>query len=131
MRRGCPAGLGAFVDETSGLYGRPTADGDLLIGLPSDEWDVDPHAVVGDPDLTARVTAGVRSRFGAGIGAAPATRTVASVDCYADPPGLALRATAPGSPLFSFTGGSGGAAKTALGASRRAASQLLQLSSTA
>lgn len=131
VRHGCPTDLGAFVDETSGLYGRPTGDGGLLLGLPSDEWDVDPQTVVPDPDLADRVAVAARTRFGATIGAAPATRTVASFDCYADPPGLTLRPTAPGSHLFSFTGGSGGAAKTALSASRGAANRLLHLSPTA
>lgn len=131
LRRGCPTGLGAFVDETSGLYGRPTGDGGLLLGLPSDEWDVDPRAVVPDSDLADRVTVTARTRLGATVGAAPATRTIASFDCYADPPGLTLRATAPGSPLFSFTGGSGGAAKTALSTSREAADRLLRLLPTA
>lgn len=131
VRPGCPTNLGAFVDETSGLYGRPTGDGGLLLGMPSDEWDVDPLAVVPDLDLANRVAVTARTRFGATIGAAPATRTVASFDCYADPPGLILRPTAPGSHLFSFTGGSGGAAKTALSASREAANRLLLLAPTA
>jgi glycine/D-amino acid oxidase-like deaminating enzyme len=127
---GCPDGLGAFVDETSGLYGRPIGDGGLLIGLPSNDWDVDPQAVHPDPGLAHQVAAAARSRFGATFGAAPALRTVASFDCYAEPPGLALRPTAPGSQLFSFTGGSGGAIKTALSASRGAADRLLRLSPT-
>jgi glycine/D-amino acid oxidase-like deaminating enzyme len=126
----CPTGLGAFVDESSGLYGRPTPDGSLLVGLPSDEWDVDPQGVHPDRALADRVAAAVRSRLGASSGDAQITRTVASFDCYTDPPGLALRPTAAGSALFSFTGGSGGAAKTVLAASRKAAHDLLQLSPT-
>jgi glycine/D-amino acid oxidase-like deaminating enzyme len=130
LRPGCPPGLGAFVDETSGLYGRPTGDGGLLLGLPSNEWGVDPQAVLPDPALADRVAVTARTRFGARTRVGPATRTVASVDCYVDPPGLALRPTAPGSQLFSFTGGSGGAVKTALSASRGAANRLLDLSPT-
>ena len=116
------AGLGAFVDETTGLYGRPGAGGTLLLGLPADEWDVDPAEVRADPALAARVSATARQRLGGTPG--PAVRTVASVDCYTDG-GLALRPVAGG--LFSFTGGSGGAAKTALAASRHAADTLLDL----
>ena len=127
VHAGCPAGLGAFVDETSGLYGRPTSDGGMLVGLPSDEWDVDPGASAPDRALADRVADGVRTRFGAPVLAAAAIRTVASFDCYADPPGLALRPAAAGSALFSFTGGSGGAAKTVLAASRRAAQELFQI----
>ena len=119
------AGLGAFVDETTGLYGRPGAGGTLLLGLPTDEWDVNPGEVRADPALAARVSATARERLGRAPG--PALRTVASFDCYADG-GLALRPVAGG--LFSFTGGSGGAAKTALAASRRAADTLLHLSPT-
>jgi hypothetical protein len=51
-------------------------------------------------------------------------RTVAAFDCYSDPPGLTLRPTSIPS-VFTFTGGSGGAAKTALAASRLAAAALL------
>ena len=121
VHAGCPVGLGAFVDETSGLYGRPTGDGGMLVGLPSAEWDVDPRAGAPDRALADRVADGIRSRFGTPTCAPTASRTVASFDCYADPPGLALRPAGAGSALFSFTGGSGGAAKTVLAASRRAA----------
>jgi glycine/D-amino acid oxidase-like deaminating enzyme len=123
---GAPAGLGAFVDETSGLYGRPTDDGGLLIGLPSDEWDVDPDAVAPDGLLAARVAARARARLGAMIGNGTALRTVASFDGYAESPGLVLRPAEPVTGLYSFTGGSGGAAKTVLAASRRAVDDLLR-----
>jgi glycine/D-amino acid oxidase-like deaminating enzyme len=118
-------GLGAFVDETSGLYGRPTENGSFLLGLPSHAWDVEPTAVVPDKALAEQVTACARRRLDAPLGDSSAIRTVASFDCYHDPAGLALRATEPGSALFTFTGGSGGAAKTVLAASRIAAGALL------
>ena len=44
-----------LVDETSGLYGRPDTGGSLLLGLPSDRWDIGPDQVRPDPDLAARV----------------------------------------------------------------------------
>ena len=116
--------LGAFVDDTTGLYGRPTVDGALLVGLPSTRWDVDPVAVSPDPALTNQVVACAHRRLGIPLLGQP-TRVVASFDCYHDPPGLALRRCLPGSPLFTFTGGSGGAAKTILAASRSAAAALL------
>ncbi|MGG7609836.1 hypothetical protein ACQ5JZ_10565, partial [Streptomyces sp. ZG43] len=50
-------------------------------------------------------------------------RSVAACDCYHDPAGLALRPLGGG--LHTFTGGSGGAAKTVVAASRRAARALL------
>lgn len=118
------ARLPAFVDEVSGLYGRPTDDGGMLLGLPSGRWDVPPRT---EPDraLAARSVVTARRRFAVPLPPAAVGRTVAAADCYADPPGLALRAVA-GSGLFTFTGGSGGAAKTALAASRAAATALRQ-----
>ncbi|MDB5072322.1 MAG: hypothetical protein JWM87_3433 [Candidatus Eremiobacteraeota bacterium] len=41
----------AFYDATTGVYGRPHAGGQYLIGFPVLEWDVDPDAVAPvDPD---------------------------------------------------------------------------------
>lgn len=121
----CPTGLGTFVDETTGLYGRRTGDGSLLIGLPSDEWDVDPAAVHPDRFLERRVAVAAAGRLGVACRGRP-IRTVASFDCYASAPGLTLRRTTVGPAVFSFTGGSGGAAKTVLAASRRAVQDLTQ-----
>jgi glycine/D-amino acid oxidase-like deaminating enzyme len=124
--RGRPANLGVFVDETTGLYGRPTGDHGFLIGLPCDRWDVDPDDVRPDAALVDRLAglAGRRLAWPAGCLDHP-MRTVVSSDCYHDPPGLALRELATGAAVFTFTGGSGGAAKTALAASRAAATALL------
>jgi hypothetical protein len=110
-------GLGAFVDDTTGLYGRPDGPFAFLLGLPSDRWDVEPAAVVAGP-TPALVECAARRL---GVSLSDGLRRVASSDCYHRPPGLALRPVVPGSPLFTFTGGSGGAAKNALAASRRAA----------
>lgn len=114
------SGLGSFVEENSGLYGRPCGDGTFLLGLPSDRWDVDPDAVAPDVPLEERVVECARRVFGVPVAV---RRTVASFDCYHDPAGLALRRIGPG--LHTFTGGSGGAAKTVLTASRSAAHALL------
>lgn len=116
--------LGAFVDDTTGLYGRPTGDGDLLVGLPSTRWNVRPATVVPDPALAAEVVAQAQRRLGIPLQRQP-NRIVASFDCYHAPPGLAVRRCVAGSALFTFTGGSGGAAKTVLAASRTAATALL------
>jgi glycine/D-amino acid oxidase-like deaminating enzyme len=110
----------AFVDETTGLYGRPAGDGLVLLGVPSDEWDVPPAL---DDALTARSVALARDRFGAEVGAP--VRMVTGADAYSDPPLLALRAVPGVEGLHTFTGGSGGAAKYALAASRAAAGALL------
>lgn len=114
--------LPAFIDDTSGLYGRSTPDGAALLGVPSDTWDVPADRPAPDRALAARVTAVAALRLpGHRFGAA---RLTAAADCYINPPGLALRPVPGCSALFTFTGGSGGAAKTALAASRIAARQL-------
>lgn len=113
----------AFVDETSGLYGRPAPDGTVLLGVPSDRWDVDPDAPAADDALVVRAAALARERFGVTVGAPVAV--VAGADAYTDPPLLALRPVPGVEGLHTFTGGSGGAAKYALAASRAAAANLL------
>ncbi|MFJ5543086.1 NAD(P)/FAD-dependent oxidoreductase [Micromonospora chalcea] len=116
------ADLPCFVDGTSGLYGRPAGPGRVLLGLPSDRWDVDPPAPAPDTALAARVLA-VAARRLPGLDPRPDGPPVSAADCYSDPPGLALHAVA--GAVHTFTGGSGGAAKTVLAASRLAATALL------
>jgi glycine/D-amino acid oxidase-like deaminating enzyme len=115
-----------FVDELTSLYGRPTADGGMLLGLPTGEWDVDPdHPPRTEAlhDMAARLA---RDRFPR-LQIGPAAVHVGSADCYSDHPVLSLRPVAnSGHQLFTFTGGSGGSVKTALAASLRAAVQLVQ-----
>jgi glycine/D-amino acid oxidase-like deaminating enzyme len=114
------AGLGSFFHAASGLYGRPDAAGSFLLGLPCDHWDVDPEAVTADVDLVSRVARCAGEVFGLAVGRRH--RTVAAFDCFHESPGLRLRRVRPG--LFTFTGGSGAAAKTALAVSRTAAAAL-------
>lgn len=118
-------GLGAFVDDTTGLYGRPLDDGSVLLGLPCDRWGVDPARVAPDTALVGRVAAVTEARLGVPVAGDHPLRTVASFDCFHPAPGLALRPVTPGGPVFSFTAGSGGAAKAVVAASRTAARQLL------
>ena len=111
-----------FIDGVAGLYGRPTADGGLLLGQPSQQWDVDPDRPPVTPDLhdEAARLAGIRFprlRIGEPV------RRVGAADCYAAQPILSLRPVQ-GSGLFTFSGGAGGSVKTALAASHRAATQL-------
>ncbi|WP_033951158.1 FAD-dependent oxidoreductase [Streptomyces sp. CNQ431] len=113
-------GLGAFVDENSGLYGRPWGKGTFLLGQPADRWGVDPDEAAPDAALTRRAAGTARRVLGADVAV---DRSVAACDCYHDPAGLALRPLGGG--LHTFTGGSGGAAKTVVAASRRAARALL------
>jgi glycine/D-amino acid oxidase-like deaminating enzyme len=110
-----------FADERTGLYGRPTADGGLLLGVPTTEWDVPPGATPATgsrPDRAPQLAAACFPLLKLG----QARQRVGAADCYCDPPVLALRAVAPG--WFTFTGGSGGAVKSALAASERAAREL-------
>ncbi len=114
--------LGAFVDDNSGLYGRPAELGRFLLGLPSERWDVDPSVPRRDAELAAAVVRCTERRLGVRI--VGAGQTVTSTDCYHDPAGLALRDASVGSTIYTFTGGSGGAAKSALAASSSAAAVL-------
>lgn len=108
-----------FIDTLTGLFGRPTPDG-LLLGLPSAQWDVPPGERVPEAsDLPARLAEARFPRLVLG----PPSRRAAVPDCYVADGLLRLRPV-DGS-LFTFTGGSGGAAKTALAASRIAADELI------
>ena len=115
-----------FVDEHSGLYGRPAGPGRMVVGLPTQRWDVDPVAPVNGAEV-CQVHAAVRKTLPSLRLCAPA-RSVAAADAYATDGRLRLRAVEPG--LFTFTGGSGGAAKTALAASAAAARRLLTAPNT-
>ena len=112
-----------FVDGVTGLFGRPTADGGLLLGLPTERWDVDPDRPPLDPALPGAAAELVRTRFPA-LRLGAAAPPVPACDCYAGTPGLSLRRVVDTHHLFTFTGGAGGSAKTALAASARAAVQL-------
>jgi glycine/D-amino acid oxidase-like deaminating enzyme len=108
-----------FVDELTGLWARPAAGDQVLLGVPSARWD--PVTPAPEPGLVAAAARAAYLRFGVDVG--EPTAVVTAADAYADPPVLALRPVAEG--VFTFTGGSGGAAKYALAASRIAAATLL------
>lgn len=114
-----------FVDESSGLYGRPDAPDTMLLGVPSEHWDVEP----GSTRPCARCERAARRAAAARLGDIRLVRrlqVVAAVDAYSPDGRLALRRVAGADPhIHTFTGGSGGAAKTALAASTRAADCLL------
>jgi hypothetical protein len=113
-----------FVDEPIGLFGRPTVDGKLLLGAPTDSWDTVPDRPSVTAALHERAAKLATWRFARLRLGAP-TAQVSSTDCYCGGPMLALRAVGPAQiRLYTFTGGSGGSAKTALAASRQAATHL-------
>ncbi|MEO6703740.1 MAG: FAD-dependent oxidoreductase [Jatrophihabitantaceae bacterium] len=114
-----------FVDDLTDLFGKPTPDG-VLLGLPTAAWDVPPAG--GEPDLElSRTAAAVAERRFPGLRLRSAARPVTAVDCYAADGLLSLRpVSGTDDRLFTFTGGTGSAAKTVLAASRRAANQLVE-----
>jgi glycine/D-amino acid oxidase-like deaminating enzyme len=113
-----------FVDDLTGAYGRPTDDGGLLLGVPTDRWEVDPDQPQPLADLPASAAALATSRFPR-LRLGPAGDPVVAADCYTRHHGLALRPARPDDHgLFTFTGGGGGSVKTVLSASQRAAVQL-------
>jgi hypothetical protein len=95
--------------------------------VPTTEWDVPPGA--------GRVTSSwhdqalrLAARCFPLLKLGRVRQRVAAADCYCDPPVLTLREiVGPAPRLFTFTGGSGGCAKSALAASQRAAGQLQEL----
>lgn len=111
-----------FADTITGLYGRPVVGG-LLLGLPTEDWDVDPARTQFSPSLAVRAAQHAAARFPR-LELGSSIRQVRSADCYIDAALLALRPA--GGHTYTFTGGSGGAAKSALAASSRAATALLQ-----
>jgi glycine/D-amino acid oxidase-like deaminating enzyme len=117
-----------FVDEPTGLYGRPAGDGGLLLGLPTTAWDLPADGssdqLAGGPAEEAAIRDCAASRL-AGLRLGEVHRHGAALDCYSPDGRLALRRPAAELAVFTFTGGSGGAAKTALAASADAAEQLL------
>ncbi|TPQ18611.1 NAD(P)/FAD-dependent oxidoreductase [Streptomyces sporangiiformans] len=114
-----------FVDEVTGLYGRPGPGNGVLLGVPSDTYDIDPAKLRPDPALVRRTTE-LATRVFPGLGIAGLRHIVVAADCYTAPQGLRLRPAAEAVPhLFTFTGGSGGAAKTAIAAARQSADSLL------
>jgi glycine/D-amino acid oxidase-like deaminating enzyme len=115
---------GTFVDEVTGLYGKP-AGAEQLIGLPTQAWDVDPDGARPDAALSDTVFELAQRRFPR-LRLAAGARPVAALDCYSDNGRLELRLVAgTGGRLCTFTGGTGGAAKTVLAASARAARELV------
>jgi glycine/D-amino acid oxidase-like deaminating enzyme len=108
-----------FVDELTGLWVRPAAGDQVLLGVPSARWD--PVTPEPEPALVTRAVQAAYDRFGVRLPEPAAV--VAAADAYADPPVLALRRVEGN--IVTFTGGSGGAAKYALAASRLAAAALL------
>jgi len=117
---------GTFVDEVSGLYGKPAGDRQLM-GLPTDVWDADPDQPGGlqpDQALSDAVVRHAQGRFPQ-LRLVADARPVVALDCYSADFRLALRPVpGTGGRLYTFTGGSGGAAKTVLAASAQAAAQL-------
>lgn len=113
-----------FVDEITGLYGRPVGHDKMLLGVPVPVFGGSPRGGDPEPDLAAEAGCLAERRLPE-MRLGPHTRLVRAADCYADPPTFALRPVAGHRGVFTFTGGSGGSVKTALAASRLATTKLL------
>jgi lysine/ornithine N-monooxygenase len=97
----------------------------LLLGVDTHRWSVPPGSSSPIPDLAAQAVRIAGERLPHLKLSAP-DQLVSNADCYADPPVLTLWSVLGSTHrLFTFTGGSGGSVKTALAASRAAASDLL------
>jgi glycine/D-amino acid oxidase-like deaminating enzyme len=119
-----------FVDETSGLYGRPAGTDAMLLGMPVQRWDVDPDVPPDTPAPHATAARWAAVRF-PHLRLGPALRRTAAADSYSERGTLALQPVAgTGERIFTFAGGSGGSVKTALAASRQAAEELAALPHT-
>lgn len=114
-----------FVDDDSGLFGKPAPEG-LLLGLPTTGWAAPASGVPADEELAQRAAELATSTFPA-LRLHSAEPSVTAIDCYAESGLLELRPV-PGADnrLLTFTGGSGSAAKTVLAASQRAAAALAE-----
>lgn len=114
-----------FVDEFTGLYGRPAGAGTVLLGVPVSRYGGPPSGGEIEPYLTRQAAALAAHRL-PGLRLGPATRLVRAGDCYTDPPVLGLHPVPGRAHTYTFTGGSGGSVKTALAASRIAAHHLTE-----
>jgi sarcosine oxidase, subunit beta len=114
----------AFIDDTTGLYGRPDDSGHSLVGLADDEWDVPLDSLAVNGSTCAKILAAARVRLpwmdGAVVGGG-----VRAFDGYA-PDGLPLLGPSRDVPgLILATGWSGGGFKMALEAGRLVADAAL------
>jgi glycine/D-amino acid oxidase-like deaminating enzyme len=113
----------AFIDDTTGVYGRPDEAGTSLIGMALDEWDVPLAPAAVNPATTTAIhhAAGKRAPWLTGARVAGG---VSGFDAYT-PDGHALVGfddQVEG--LFLATGCSGGGFKMALGVGQRVAAAL-------
>lgn len=118
-----------FVDELTGLYGRPVGTDAMMFGVPVPFYGDVPGEVAPDPAQTESAAA-LLARRRPELRLGPPRRVVRSADSYvADSyaePGTLLLRPVPGHPgVHTFSAGSGGSAKTVLAASDDAMSRLL------
>jgi glycine/D-amino acid oxidase-like deaminating enzyme len=113
-----------FVDDRSGLYGRPLAGRGVLLGVPTIEWDTAPGSAAVTPAVHDRAMQ-LAATYLPQLRLEQVRARTSAVDCFCHPPVLSLRPVIDSSiSLLTFTGGSGACVKTALAASQRAALQI-------
>jgi len=113
----------AFIDDTTGVYGRPHEPGTSLIGIALDEWDVSLRPTAINP-LTSATIHDAAIQRAPWLKGARVAGGVSGFDAYT-PDGHALLGFDDQiEGLFLATGCSGGGFKMALGVGQRAAAAL-------
>ena len=109
-----------FVDEATGLYGRPAGPDTMLLGVPVSAHGGPPTGGPVELRLTERAVTLAAHRL-PGLRLGPPTRIVRGAGCCTEPPILQLRHVPGRAGVHTFTGGSGASVTTVLTASRIAA----------
>lgn len=113
----------AFIDDTTGVYGRPHQPGTSLVGMALDEWDVAPQPAVADPSTSAAIHAAALTRV-PWLRDADVVGGVSGFDAYTSCGHARLGFDDQVAGLFLATGFSGGGFKMALGVGQRVAAAL-------
>ncbi|HEU0090078.1 MAG TPA: FAD-dependent oxidoreductase [Pseudonocardiaceae bacterium] len=113
----------AFIDDTTGIYGRPHEPGTSLIGMALDEWDVPVQPAAANPATSAAIHDAALQRV-PWLTGARATGGVSGFDAYTPDGHALLEFHDQVEGLFVATGGNGGGFKMALGIGRRVAAAL-------
>ncbi len=113
----------AFIDDTTGVYGRPHEPGTSLIGMALEEWDVPLEPAVVDPSTSAAVHDAALRRA-PWLKGARVAGGVGGFDAYTPDGHALLGFDDQVEGLFLATGCSGGGFKMALGIGQRVAAAL-------
>ncbi|MGH3979774.1 MAG: NAD(P)/FAD-dependent oxidoreductase [Pseudonocardiaceae bacterium] len=113
----------AFIDDTTGVYGRPHEPGTSLIGMALDEWDVALRPAAIDPSTSAAIHDAAQQRA-SWLKGATVAGGASGFDAYTPDGHALLGFDDQVEGLFLATGWSGGGFKMALGVGQRVAAAL-------